>query len=1224
MKFTIFISYTSKDKQLVTALSNRLATLSDALPNSYELKLWDMDVDCLGKWDDTCKNALMSSNVVISLLTSNVYASSYVHSEVDLAKEYCDKGELKFIPVALTEKPVRNDLGAYTTVFCKDGNLTDNKLDEIYAKVESYMKEILRLPYTSDTVERITSRSGCKFFVGRENKFEEIKRHFDNGRKTIVLTGLGGIGKTELAKNFVLKYGAEYPNSFIIKVNVADADTTAARSAKDLVRSIRFESTPTNTDDVELIFNKNLECLKSLDKKTILIIDGYDVNLDLVKDLWQIFDNLNCEVIFTSRQKSEIIPIVDVTELTDTDALQIFEKYCPAVSETDALAIADGVNYHTLTLELAARLLGQSKLVTPERLKESVFDVKSRIPHDRDNKTATIFEHIANIFDLANLSQFKKTVLAVLCRIPAQGLSFDELIKLANVNEENEYELNELIDAGLVRYDENYSLHTVIAEVAFRKLELSDKQELGLVYFLIDKIEVNLDNQFKQTYSLLEYTDYYVKKRLAERNDKAYMLAIAKLCVDTSNIARYTAQFVFALEMQNKALQIQLDNNLHADVAANYCAIAQIYAGLNDFDVALKYYDKAAEIFQLYHAENSVDAAQMYSGQALIYNIYKNDKETAKKLYEKALTIMTSQLDKNDLRLAQTYTEIGHFVQSTGKTSEESSQALELFGKALKIQINQLGEDNPLTSLTYTYMGICYYHMLQFDKTFELLQKAMPIQVNFYGENNPVTAITCLYLGHYYYSSNNNETAFTYYERALKIQLATVGENNADTAAAYIGLADIFVDKQKYDEALANAKKALSISLNIFGKNNPFTANCYNVIGYILCHKGETEQALQYLENSLSIYKETQYENHPDTASLHNSIATAYFDLKKYEQALPHFHKTLDIQLRAYDKQIEAIIPTFYNIASCYHNLEDYSNALQYYCYALANQIKIYGEEHEEVEETIDNIESLLWSAYYSVEEESRVELISQYLNIIASALGEETDSYAFFVNLAIDILYDEFSHFDAILAYCLENIERLQKLHGKVSSTVAAAYAKAAMVYSFMEQYEDALKYYCLSLKTLRDQTDNRDAEYLTEHVSEITEEIEHALNCIAELDDDDEIEIIFKNAIEFAENTLGKDSIYVEVFLSAMADWYADRYYEEEAVELYERALAILTLNGDENSEMLENIYHNLGVTYNNLQQFSKALEYAERALEIIRKNNGDTTDVEELLEIIKENMN
>ena len=52
-----------------------------------------------------------------------------------------------------------------------------------------------------------------EFFEGRVNRLDEIKKNFDSHRQ-VVINGLSGMGKTQLALKYVQDYGSEYDGGF--------------------------------------------------------------------------------------------------------------------------------------------------------------------------------------------------------------------------------------------------------------------------------------------------------------------------------------------------------------------------------------------------------------------------------------------------------------------------------------------------------------------------------------------------------------------------------------------------------------------------------------------------------------------------------------------------------------------------------------------------------------------------------------------------------------------------------------------------------------------------------------------------------------------------------------------------------------------------------------------------------------------------------------------------
>ena len=64
------------------------------------------------------------------------------------------------------------------------------------------LRDDLRTPSTIEKEYRIVSKLPQlrNVFVGRDSLLKEIAEHFDAGKRILFLEGVGGIGKSELAK----------------------------------------------------------------------------------------------------------------------------------------------------------------------------------------------------------------------------------------------------------------------------------------------------------------------------------------------------------------------------------------------------------------------------------------------------------------------------------------------------------------------------------------------------------------------------------------------------------------------------------------------------------------------------------------------------------------------------------------------------------------------------------------------------------------------------------------------------------------------------------------------------------------------------------------------------------------------------------------------------------------------------------------------------------------
>lgn len=860
MKFTIFISYTSKDRELAEYVKQRLKDLEALLPDCSVFKIWSMDSDCAGNWSNECRDNLTASNIVIALLSDNVSATSVVHREVDLAKTLCNKGALKLIPVILSDTQITDDISKYTNIFCEKG-LTEEKLNEIYVKIKSYLEYLLLQPYLSDKIKRIGNKSCSQYFVGREREIDDIKKYFDNNKKTVVLSGIGGIGKTELAKNFVLKYSSEYPNSYLIKLNASDNDAATARDVKELVANIRFEKTP-NTTDIEELYAVNLQCLKNLDKRTLLIIDGYDVNLDTVSNLWEVFNNLSCEVIFTSRYSSNIIPSVTVNALSDKESIiALFKNHCNNIAENDVLNLAKNVNYHTLTLELIAKLLGTSKIITAERLKQSIFDVQSKVARE-ENSNATILDHLDKIFDLAKLSQFKKDILSLLCRVCSLGLTFEEINSVVKINEANEHELQELVDIGFVRYDGKYSLHAVISEVAFRKLNFNLSQKKSLLLLYGTKLTSVKPTELTTKYEMLDYCDYFVQKRSTQDEDRNYMIAESEFYYLFGVFLQDLYMLTYAAEIFEKALETRstlcMENK---EILPLLNALVNTYVRMEKFDKAMTYAQKALRTSIAVHGENNYNSSTEYNNIADILR-GQNNYFTALKYYNKALSL--SLMKAPDYKTACILDNMSGIYLQMG----QYNHALYYAQQALKIFLNELGIDAN-TATCYENLGSIYATMGDHSNALNCFLSAKQIYEKLYRGAHALLG-NCYYaIGFTLHNLNRLDESKQYITDALNILTAC---NNCENriAMCYDTLGNIYADKNDYKSAIDYYKKAIEIYEATNSKMG--VAGSMTNIANVFLQLGQIKETIAFYENALKLFRAVLGDNHIEVEKLKMQI----------------------------------------------------------------------------------------------------------------------------------------------------------------------------------------------------------------------------------------------------------------------------------------------------------------------------------------------------------------
>lgn len=316
------------------------------------------------------------------------------------------------------------------------------------------------------------------FFVGRDDELIEIHENLQQNR-ILFLNGIGGIGKSELAKRYAKQYQDCY-NSICFAPYL---DNVNMLIGSDLSLPIcNFTPYPEEKPD-DYCARKLRKLNKLCDERTLIIIDNLDRSDD--PDLKKLLD-LNCKLLITTRvdfskygcgQQMQL----DVLRNAE-DIYSIFTRYYDGKLTKEERPIVDEiidlVAGHTLTVELIAKQI-DAEWATPAEILEKLKNAgvhaigDSDVDSDKDGvfSSKSTFAHIQALFDLSVFDHADKEselyVLNNLCLFPYTGIDqklFAEWIELGKHGGKNV--VNNLVKSGWIRRNEkNISLHPVVAEV---------------------------------------------------------------------------------------------------------------------------------------------------------------------------------------------------------------------------------------------------------------------------------------------------------------------------------------------------------------------------------------------------------------------------------------------------------------------------------------------------------------------------------------------------------------------------------------------------------------------------------------------------------------------------------------------------------------------------------------------------------------------------------------
>ena len=717
-------------------------------------------------------------------------------------------------------------------------------------------------------------------FVGRKSELKEIDQYLKKG-SYVILEGIGGIGKSELAKRYANDNEGNYDIIQFITFKESLLSTIANSLEINNFDYAKYKQNYPKEEVEKQIFAAKMSALQKCDERTLIIIDNYNVAAD---DNFHRLVSNKYKVIFTSRERHSGNAIEVLKMKSDADLLDLFYVYYHSriytasekITPQDKAVIQDIIKLvlgHTMTVMLIASAMRVNEITPDEmykRLSNSLDpELQKQIPADKEEVSAAVREqameqHITTLFGMAEIIGTKYApIMTNMAIIPYTGLEKKTFFEWALPgNKEACLDLDWLVERRWVQTEQidrdiqSISLHPVISYVADKELKPDSQKCAELVKNLITYARENERKTYIEWARSKDFLELACK-----RIEDATILTV-NLMTGYAKIAEDMAEYKTAEEYKKKALDISED-----------------ILGKKQ----LKWYQK-------------------------IFGIYNKD------------------LRQDYYRKANRYNDMGLNCTHQGNYRE----ALEYFKQALTIDEKIFGKKHPNTASVYCNIGDCYSNLDKIQPALKWHFKAISIFEKELGKEHEKTAVGYSNIGLDFFRLGMYSMALEYYQRALP----NIGQHAIVSVYMKMGQACFYMGQTQ--NALECCQKALPICEKVFGLESPDAANIYNAFGLICHSRREYNKALEWYFKVLvideNIYKEI---DNPEKATTYDNIALAYRDMGNFDSALEWLNKSLFIKEGKFGKRHIDVRAIYRAIATVYEKKGNQEKAREYMMKAM-------------------------------------------------------------------------------------------------------------------------------------------------------------------------------------------------------------------------------------------------------------------------------------------------
>lgn len=703
-------------------------------------------------------------------------------------------------------------------------------------------------------------------FLNRPNIISKLKESLkDNeGIQSVALVGIGGAGKTTIARRYALQQNANI---------VWEINASTRENLKDSFERLAYALCKSEEEKEILVGLQNIKNKMERDEKILLFVKE---KLKAISHWFLIYDNVEkfndiqkyfpCDstvwgkgkiIVTTSdsntKNNSLIHNFIQIGELSSQEKLMLFMKIMKnegkmqltPEQEQQADTFLIDVPPFPLDVSIAAYYIKSTH--TPyvkylEGLKENSNDfetIQTNVVKEASDYTKTRYRIVTlSLKQLIDTHEDFADLLLLMSLLNSQNIPRSLL---------SNYKSDVIIDNFIYNL-KKYSLVTsesssnTIPTISIHR----KTQEISLAY-LVKRL--NLSHSSPLLNSIVSTLEDYITDAIDKEDFSRMKLLIAHcdtflkydhLLTETmkSSIGGALGCIYYYLKHNHKAKQLLEENLaiLKLHYGADHVKIARILVYLGNFYRVIGDYEKAKNLL-----EHSL----------IIYKKHPNYVRHARALGY----------------LGVVYRDLGDYQRA--KTLLEQSLTIHE-----KYSENRIGH-----AWVLAHLGNVYMILGDHEKAKVLLEQSLSIYRKYAEDYVGVSWVLC-HLGTVYKLLGNYSKAKNLLKQSLLITRKYFSDDHLYVASGLSSLGSVYTEIGSYQKAKSLLKDSLIVYEKNYGKNHIETAHVLRMLGEAYCEEGDIETAEDLINKSLLVF---QQKNYPESYKSYESLAALY--LKKAQQA---------------------------------------------------------------------------------------------------------------------------------------------------------------------------------------------------------------------------------------------------------------------------------------------------------------------------------------------------
>ncbi|MGC4102100.1 NB-ARC domain-containing protein [Ferruginibacter sp.] len=594
-------------------------------------------------------------------------------------------------------------------------------------------------------------------FIGREDETIAITDQLQKGDNPLIIRGMGGLGKSTIAKVVLDKLAAAAKHVAWID---ASQGLKQGFTNGNLLQQLKIaieESSASPEEQLNEVFRSSISVLLNLEGKSVMVIDNLLQEEDLaslrtIKTLQK-----NWLVLITSRHHFEGFKEFNLGFLDPAKCMELFYTYYTHdKNDTVLQQVLSDIGYHTLTTEMMSKTGQKLRLNITEiasRISKKGLNIasKSNIAVDHSTQSVdNILDYMLRIFALGDMSTMEDIVLKNFAVINSYNFGVGAMFIFMYQEQENDADLKDEFNLAISSLiDKGWFI--ILEEEKKEAAQKQDDEEEDEIFIKMhpliqEMVRLQLKPVYLDCKNIVSFFTRMSLNHLTAAVMPKFMLVKIALATNLNDplmeiFALKTSLVADYIEMgfKNDAIAL-LDSTVALMETAEQqgveidddtiTALATFYSQAGNDELAMQYIKSVIDSLT---DPNSDKAADLHHNAAeFLLNLQQYD--TAEAYANKALNIRKANYPEGDISWAQEYRLLGKIAQTKEKiiSSDTATKYIESYNITKKFADKE--------SFTYAMAEIEMAILLAGDDSFkeqvnELLKTGIEIFHKIYNGN---------------------------------------------------------------------------------------------------------------------------------------------------------------------------------------------------------------------------------------------------------------------------------------------------------------------------------------------------------------------------------------------------------------------------------------------------------------------------------------------------------